>query len=1012
MSDKQNFIIASCPIKDYADYFLAAYNEKGDNFLKVLKFNPILDLKSNNHFEEVSCTKVSEQITALGWSKVGITTEKEYMGLLMTGHQDGKLSLWSIVQLIESSNDNSNDKMNCGLIKSFKGIHSSKVTCIQYNIKPNIAATTSTELMIVQIVEENNGGHDLTVAMQCSNEHDKQEISSISWNDKVPYIISVASKSGIVYVWDMKKNKIHLKIRDQSMQDERYNLRTTVVWASDGVQIIIAYDDNDYPFLTQYHMSQTNAPYAEYHGGHNKSIYELVKNPNDPNFLLSVGRDNTVTCWSIRTQRNIYSNQFKEKIIQILWNPKFNDVILCVTESFNIEVIQVNFTSTPTILSDEQEELPKWMSKKSLTNFGWGGRYLTYNEGKSQISINVLSSENPLKNNLKDFISKIEQQDKSQFFENKIATLESKLMSQDSQSHCNIEKSKILMWVALKCIYQKDYTILFKYFGFDKDKLIEESNNNIGRIKEKKRTLLKDLNKDTSNNAFAFWEEIETKPDINNNQRGLTKETEREKPMTVKEEFNRNINWNQLGEKNIKSCLMFGELELAMENAFHCDRDAEALLIASSDPELFNKAKIKYFSKSKDLYIKNVFSSIINKNFNQLLEHNMKEWKEYLIYSLTYLETKDFKKFALNLGEKLFLTGDLYSSIVCDLLAGQGQKAIEKLYDNYQQQLESKLTSLEKECILITLFEQILCINYILEENLQNEITSRVLSDFCELLVNYRLYFEACIYLVKIKNPNQNILILLDRVYGHYEDKLIKNQKKPILPFREIILKANIEIAKKNFIKAELKQPVKFDPQSHIFNNFTNELQQEKITSHPVQTQIGLNKPNIIKPPIIKPPLSNLNNNSTISKELIKDEINNFNQNDFKNPPSNQNYPNSEQKFIQNTQFISKPIQQKQINNQISSINQVEPTKQLVNNTPVNKMDDEEIAIMQAFEKYQVLYNSVYSDSTRQKDFASKINSLFNKLKANELKVNLKKLLIQFIQGKIIFFLNLNNNSI
>lgn len=131
--------------------------------------------------------------------------------------------------------------------------------------------------------------------------------------------------------------------------------------------------------------------------------------------------------------------------------------------------------------------------------------------------------------------------------------------------------------------------------------------------------------------------------------------------MTITETVSKNINWNLGSEKLIKDSLLIGDLEHAVEVAIKCGRDAEALLIASTgSQELFNKVKNSFFSKNKDLFIKNIFSSIINRDFQQLLEYNiLKEWKEYILYSLTYLvkNKDDFINFASKFQNKFRFDG-------------------------------------------------------------------------------------------------------------------------------------------------------------------------------------------------------------------------------------------------------------------------------------------------------------------------------------------------------------------
>lgn len=89
--------------------------------------------------------------------------------------------------------------------------------------------------------------------------------------------------------------------------------------------------------------------------------------------------------------------------------------------------------------------------------------------------------------------------------------------------------------------------------------------------------------------------------------------------------------------------------------------------------------------------------------------------------------------------------------------------------------------------------------------------------------------------------------------------------------------------------------------------------------------------------------------------------------------------------------------------NQMNMMNQQQSQQQ----TQLQPMNQDEEYIFNAFEKYVALFNNTYPDENKQKDFNGKLSSLFSKLKNHELKVNLLKLLIDFINGKfylIIFF--------
>ncbi len=107
------------------------------------------------------------------------------------------------------------------------------------------------------------------------------------------------------------------------------------------------------------------------------------------------------------------------------------------------------------------------------------------------------------------------------------------------------------------------------------------------------------------------------------------------------------MNWKDGPENLIKSSLLTGDLESAVDVSLKCGREAEALLIASANSELFERVKSSFLHKNTDLFIKNIFSAVINKHFEQLLEYNIiKDWKEYILYALTYLKENEFLNFA------------------------------------------------------------------------------------------------------------------------------------------------------------------------------------------------------------------------------------------------------------------------------------------------------------------------------------------------------------------------------
>ena len=400
---------------------------------------------------------------------------------------------------------------------------------------------------------------------------------------------------------------------------------------------------------------------------------------------------------------------------------------------------------------------------------------------------------------MKTFVEKIEKQDLNEFLNEKI--------------NYTADKNNSFMWVALKCYYNNDYNQLFTVLGYDKETLKQETYNYIGKKINKSNTSKpRDFSNVNNQNkilqqgkddALSFFSEMTNKAEnqkesSTNLPKNQTNQiiSNTEKPNLITETISKNINWNQGSEKLIKQSLLTGDLESAVDVALKCGREAEALLIAvsSGNQELLNKTKNEYFGKNKDLFIRNIFSSIINKNFEALLDYNViKEWKEYILYAKTYLNDIKFSSFAYEIAEKLSNTEDIYSAIVCFILAQNFEKCIELLYKKYLSEIEN-VTKAEKNFCLHNLFEETIAIKYILDNSQNNnEFFDIIIHDYSNLLIDNNLFAEACIYINKIRNKSQKLLTIYDRIYGHCENTIGKVFPKLPPPYNVVVIKPRIQ---------------------------------------------------------------------------------------------------------------------------------------------------------------------------------------------------------------------------
>ena len=129
-------------------------------------------------------------------------------------------------------------------------------------------------------------------------------------------------------------------------------------------------------------------------------------------------------------------------------------------------------------------------------------------------------------------------------------------------------------------------------------------------------------------------------------------------------------------------------------NYFKSERYSEVLIISSLDNELFNKIKENYFKVYNDLFIQKIFPAVIYKDINMLIDFNLNEWKEFLLYAINSFQKNDFQNFSEKLGDKLYFfhKKDIYPSLICYILANKFEKIINLLSDNYFKEKNKEFT--------------------------------------------------------------------------------------------------------------------------------------------------------------------------------------------------------------------------------------------------------------------------------------------------------------------------------
>ena len=998
-------VSASCPVYQYSEYIVSATStgaQGNDCFFTLYIFN---NQSSKDPIKIITQIKISVKFTSIDWTSYGQETEEHALGIVIGGHPDGSITLWDITQILQNTNEAS-QQINYGCIYN-KQLLSSSINVIAINEKPHLFAVGSNQVSILSIDKNLN----CSIAMNCEAPSEGGEFCSLDWNSKVNHILASATNTGMTYIYDMKKKSLFLSILDQSLSNNYLN--TEICWYSDGAQIIIAYDDNEYNYMMQYHMRQPNAPCNMYQNGHNNSIISISKNIYDKNFILTLGRDNVVTCWNLKTKKPICKVPIKVNSSQVMWCNKIKDCFIYVGFNQQLYYDRINFVD---VINEGQFIIPVWMYPTAGVNFAFGGKLYKFSKNENNIiHVSKLRGNTELIDKIKNFTNKNEKNDLISLLDEKINE------NLKDGKHTNIS----LFWVCLKGVYLNNENFLFKEMGLDKEEIDNEVLSTLGKKKRKEnipQTFTQNIEDDENVEQIFDEQPIQRKESPIN-------KIEIEQPNTITENKVRNINWNVGNERLVKKSLLIGDLESAVELLFKNERYSEALLVASMQPELFEKAKDNYFKNNNDLFVKSFFPAIINRNFELLFEYNLRDWKEYLLYAKTYLNTNDFKEFAEKLGDKLSSNPDIYPALTSYVLSGKIDKLLDLLCLNYQKELDKEI---DKKDLLQNTYQYIILSYKVLFGNTNsftNLNANKVLYEYCLLLIREGLNVEAAKCLNSIRgNNNPQIEELYDRLYNNCEEELGKTFSKPNNPYNVIIIRPKNQNIKN---RIQTQNPNRYDK----FQKQNGPSQEQKLKKPPFTTG-NLHQPQIHKNPIQpqfpqKPIQQNPPFNPIINKppqpKVFNPNQDNEKKKPFMNPqqesPLKNNMPTNQPVFdfggenkVQ--QRITKPPmikpgqrrmnephipQTKIINNPVKETQSFGNTNfgnQSNNNNNEQEeitMSNEEQNIYNYFENIVNVYNNVYPDENKRRDFLNKINALLEKLKKHEINQNLIKLLEEYM---------------
>ncbi|TFK49239.1 hypothetical protein OE88DRAFT_1662672 [Heliocybe sulcata] len=240
------------------------------------------------------------------------------------------------------------------------------------------------------------------------------EITSLAWNNQVPHVLATSSSTGYTVVWDLRGKREVTALaygggagtlsggpQGGAMGGRRG--MSDLAWQPDNAtRLVTSSEDDASPVVMVWDLRNTRAP-EKILTGHEKGVLSLSWCKQDPDLLLSAGKDNRALCWNPQTSEIIGELPTADNwAFQVQWCPRNPDLFAAAFFDGTIGIHSVQSTNEPSI--DVQaptpapdgadifdvpsisrmtqgtlslKQTPKWLRRPVSTSFGYGGKLVS-----------------------------------------------------------------------------------------------------------------------------------------------------------------------------------------------------------------------------------------------------------------------------------------------------------------------------------------------------------------------------------------------------------------------------------------------------------------------------------------------------------------------------------------------------------------------------------------------------------------------------------------------------------
>ncbi|OBZ77263.1 Protein transport protein SEC31 [Grifola frondosa] len=360
----------------------------------------------------------SSRFNRLAWGHAG-----RPRGIVVAGMENGELDIWDPSKILANADTSES------LILRNK-THTGPVRGLDFNpIQTNLfsSGAVNGEIYVWDLKDPSKPYSPGTRSTKLD------EITALAWNHHVQYALAASSSTGYTVVWDLRGKREVAALAygggtgtlaggmqgfgTAGMGIGGRRGMSDVAWHPDNAtRLVTSSEDDTSPIIMVWDLRNARAP-EKILTGHEKGVLSLSWCAQDPDLLLSCGKDNRALCWNPQTSEIIGELPSADNwAFQVQWCPRNPDLFATAFFDGTIGIHSIQSTNEtnqaplPTPQPDASDIFgapgfsranqatlslkhpPKWLRRPTSSSFGYGGSLVTVSNlpsvhGKTQSSV-------------------------------------------------------------------------------------------------------------------------------------------------------------------------------------------------------------------------------------------------------------------------------------------------------------------------------------------------------------------------------------------------------------------------------------------------------------------------------------------------------------------------------------------------------------------------------------------------------------------------------------------------